>query len=411
MKSNIPVASVRLLPKKEESVLRFHPWIFSGAVATVEGDVCDGALVSVFSHRGEPLGVGHWGLGSIAVRMLSFISNEAIDLSYWESRLASALSLRQSANLLRLDGEERSRNNVYRLVHGEGDLLPGLIVDIYGTTAVIQAHSMGMHYSRMDIARALVNVYQSFGIQDTLTAVYYKSSNTLPSKEARELCEDAFLYGSSLMEVVWENGVKFLPDWLKGQKTGFFIDQRDNRVLVEQYASKRTVLNAFCYTGGFSLYALRGGAKQVDSLDSSSKAMYLTEEHVRLNFGDCPRHHSITQDAFDYLDTMPDNIYDMIILDPPAFAKHRKVLRNALIGYRRINAQAIKKIAPGGILFTFSCSQAVSREEFRLAVFTAAAATGRHARILHQLTQPVDHAVSIYHPEGEYLKGLVLEID
>lgn len=411
MTHKVITATAKLLPRKEESILRFHPWIFSGAIASVEGEVYDGALVRVCSHKGEPLGVGHWGDGSIALRMLSFISNEDIDASYWENRLSSALVLRKQAGLLRLDAPEGERNNVYRLVHGEGDQLPGLIIDVYGSTAVMQAHSMGMHYSREAIAEALIRVYDEICGKGVLDAIYYKSSSTLPTREARELCEDGFLYGHSEAQVVWENGIRFLPDWLKGQKTGFFVDQRDNRALVEQYARGRSLLNAFCYTGGFSLYALRGGAMQVDSLDSSSKAMYLTEEHVRLNFGDCPQHHSITQDAFEYLEQMPEHKYDMIILDPPAFAKHRKVLRNALIGYRRINTQAFKKVAPGGIIFTFSCSQAVSREEFRLAVFTAAATSGRHVRILHQLTQPLDHAVSIYHPEGEYLKGLVLEVD
>lgn len=411
MINNIIAATVKLLPRKEESILRFHPWVFSGAIGTIEGEVYDGALVRVNSQKGEPLGVGHWAEGSIAVRMLSFISNEEIDASFWEARLSAALSLRIRAGLIRSAEAKEGENNVYRLVHGEGDQLPGLVIDVYGNTAVVQAHSMGMHYSREAVAAALVRVYDELCGPNVLSAIYYKSSSTLPTRIARENCEDGFLYGHSEAQAVWENGIQFMPDWLRGQKTGFFVDQRDNRSLVEHYAKGRTLLNAFCYTGGFSLYALRGGAKQVDSLDSSAKAMYLTEEHVRLNFGDCPQHHSITQDAFEYLEQMPEHRYDMIILDPPAFAKHRKVLRNALIGYRRINAQAFRKIAPGGILFTFSCSQAVSKEEFRLAVFTAAAASGRHVRILHQLTQPLDHAVSIYHPEGEYLKGLVLAVD
>lgn len=407
MKNTTPI--IKLLPKKEESLLRFHPWIFSGAIASIEGEIHDGAIIQVTSHRGEPLGIGHWGDGSIAVRMLSFISNDIIDSSYWEGKLLSALSLRLNTGLISLQNEKP--NNVYRLVHGEGDQLPGLIIDVYGETAVIQAHSMGMHLSREDIAKALFQVYQELPKEYQIKSIYYKSSSTLPTKEARETCEDGFLYGHSEASPVWENGIKFLPDWLKGQKTGFFIDQRDNRSLVEYYAKGKTLLNAFCYTGGFSLYALRGGATKVDSLDSSSKAMYLTEEHVKLNFGICNRHYSITQDAFEYLEQMPEGMYDMIILDPPAFAKHRKVLKNALIGYRRINSQAFRKIAPGGIIFTFSCSQAVSKDEFRLAVFTAAANSGRHVRILHQLTQPIDHPVSIYHPEGEYLKGLVLQVD
>lgn len=402
---------VKLLPRKEESILRFHPWIFSGAIASVEGEVYDGAIVQVASHKGEPLGIGHWADGSIAVRMLSFISNEEIDASFWENRLSAALELRIKMGLIRSKDDRRKGNDVYRLIHGEGDQLPGLIIDIYGQTAVIQSHSMGMHLCREAITDAIVAVYQDLLPSSPLQAVYYKSSGTLPTKESRELCEDGFLYGHSEAIPVLENGIQFLPDWIRGQKTGFFIDQRENRELVEQYAKGKTILNAFCYTGGFSLYALRGAAKQVDSLDSSSKAMYLTDKHVELNYGDCPRHHSITQDAFEYLDQMPEGQYDMIILDPPAFAKHRRVLKNALIGYRRINSQAFKKIAPGGILFTFSCSQAVSKEEFRLAVFTAAAASGRHVRILHQLTQPIDHPINIYHPEGEYLKGLVLQVE
>ncbi len=405
------ITNVRLLPRKEESLLRFHPWVFSGAVASVDGAVQDGDLVRVLSHRGDSLGVGHWAEGSIAVRMLSFIANEEIDEAFWQSRLASALALRISSGLLREDDPEATRSNVYRLTHGEGDQLPGLIIDVYGDTAVMQAHSMGMHHSREVVAQALMQVYAEMLGADSLKAVYYKSSGTLPSREQREACTDDFLIGHTKTSPVWENGIRFLPDWLRGQKTGFFVDQRDNRSLVEHYAKGRRVLNAFCYTGGFSLYALRGEALRVDSLDSSSKAMYLTEEHVRLNFGDTPEHRSITQDAFEYLEQMPEGEYDLIILDPPAFAKHRKVLRNALIGYRRINAQAFKKVAPGGIIFTFSCSQAVSKEEFRLAVFTAAASSGRHVRILHQLTQPIDHPVSIYHPEGEYLKGLVLRVD
>ena len=343
--------------------------------------------------------------------MLSFISNEEIDASYWENRLSAALELRIKMGLIRSKDDRRKENDVYRLIHGEGDQLPGLIIDIYGQTAVIQSHSMGMHFCREAITDAIVAVYQDLLPSSPLQAVYYKSSGTLPTKESRELCEDGFLYGHSEANPVLENGIQFLPDWIRGQKTGFFIDQRENRELVEQYAKGKTILNAFCYTGGFSLYALRGDAKQVDSLDSSSKAMYLTDKHVELNYGDCPRHHSITQDAFEYLDQMPEGQYDMIILDPPAFAKHRRVLKNALSGYRRINSQAFKKIAPGGILFTFSCSQAVSKEEFRLAVFTAAAASGRHVRILHQLTQPIDHPINIYHPEGEYLKGLVLQVE
>ncbi len=403
-------SKITLYKGKEASLGRLHPWVFSGAIARVEGEPKEGDLVTVYSSRGEELGQGHYANGSIAIRMLSFVIGENINQDFWLERLASALRLRISCQLLEEENQER-QNNIYRLVHGEGDQLPGLVIDIYGTTAVMQAHSMGMHLNREVIAEALMKVYEEFCGKDVLQAVYYKSEGTLPTKEQREDCTNGFLIGQSEQSVVYENGIKFLPDWLRGQKTGFFVDQRDNRSLVEFYARHRKVLNAFCYTGGFSLYALRGGAERVDSLDSSSKAMYLTEEHVRLNFGDCQRHRSITQDAFEFLETMPENEYDLIILDPPAFAKHRKVLRNALIGYRKINTQAFQKIASGGILFTFSCSQAVSKEDFRLAVFSAAAASGRHVRILHQLTQPADHPVSIYHPEGEYLKGLVLQVD
>ncbi len=402
---------ITLYKGKEASLGRLHPWVFSGAIGRMEGDPQEGDLVRVFSSRGEELGLGHYAQGSIAVRILSFVLGEEINEDFWLERFASALRLRISCGLLN-DDDTPARNNVYRLIHGEGDQLPGLVIDVYGRTAVMQAHSMGMHLQREVIAKALMQVYEEFCGKGVLEAVYYKSEGTLPTKEQRELCSDGFLIGQTEQEVVFENGIKFLPDWLRGQKTGFFVDQRDNRSLVEHYAQGRKVLNAFCYTGGFSLYALRGGAERVDSLDSSAKAMYLTEEHVRLNFGDdCERHRSITQDAFNFLETMPENEYDLIILDPPAFAKHRKVLRNALIGYRKINTQAFQKIASGGILFTFSCSQAVSKEDFRLAVFSAAAASGRHVRILHQLTQPADHPVSIYHPEGEYLKGLVLQVD
>ena len=405
---------LHLLPRKEESLLRFHPWVFSGAIASIDGSPRDGDLVEVLDSRGRALGTGHYALGSIAVRMLSFDPQEPIDQAFYQGRLRAALKLRASMGLIRPEVEGNSSpNTTYRLVHGEGDGLPGLIIDIYASTAVVQAHSMGMHEARQMIAEALIAVY---GTEDTLTppleAVYYKSETTLPTRDMRQMAEDGFLIGHTEASYVWENGLKFIPDWVKGQKTGFFIDQRDNRSLLRAYAPNRRVLNAFCYTGGFSVYALASGAARVDSLDSSGKAMYLTEQHVALNFGkDCSRHRSITQDAFDYLEQMPEHEYDLIILDPPAFAKHRKVLRNALIGYRKINSLAFRKIAPGGIVFTFSCSQAVSKEEFRLAVFTAAASSNRRVRILHQLTQPVDHPINIYHPEGEYLKGLVLYVE
>ncbi len=403
--------TVHLHPRKEESLQRLHPWIFSGAIARIEGQPSEGSLVEVRDSRGTSHGFGHYASGSIAVRMLTFEPSTEIDRTFYHKRLSEALRLRLSSHLLRPEGTELP-NTCYRLVHGEGDGLPGLIIDVYGSTAVMQAHSLGMHLIRQMLAEVLMEVYQSEGAPIPLEAVYYKSETTLPTQELRELAEDGFLIGHSEAQPVYEHGIRFIPDWLKGQKTGFFIDQRDNRQLVADYASGRRVLNAFCYTGGFSIYALHAGAQQVDSLDSSAKAMYLTEEHVALNFGkDCPRHRSITQDAFEYLEQMPQDAYDLIILDPPAFAKHRKVLRNALMGYRKINTLAFKKVAPGGIVFTFSCSQAVSKEEFRLAVFTAAASSGRRVRILHQLTQPVDHPINIYHPEGEYLKGLVLYVE
>ena len=405
--------TLRLHPRKEESVLRFHPWIFSGAIDSFSAPVEDGDLVSVVDSKGRPLGTGHFGGGSIAVRLLSFNAEEVIDRAFYKRRLEAALRLRLSCDLVRPVGFSDSPNTTYRLVHGEGDSLPGLIIDVYDRTAVVQAHSLGMHQARQTIAEVLWEVFAEAGDPVLpLEGVYYKSETTLPTRDMRELASDGFLIGHTEAAPIYENGVRFTPDWLKGQKTGFFIDQRDNRALVAHYAKGRTVLNAFCYTGGFSIYALHAGAKRVDSLDSSAKAMYLTEQHVALNFGtDCPRHHSVTEDAFDYLERMPEGEYDLIILDPPAFAKHRKVLRNALIGYRKINSIAFKKVAPGGIVFTFSCSQAVSKEEFRLAVFTAAAASGRKVRILHQLTQPVDHPINIYHPEGEYLKGLVLYVE
>ena len=405
--------TLRLHPRKEESVLRFHPWIFSGAIASFSAPVEDGDLVSVVDSKGRPLGTGHFGGGSIAVRLLSFDAEEVIDRAFYKRRLEAALRLRLSCDLVRPVGSSDSPNTTYRLVHGEGDSLPGLIIDIYDRTAVVQAHSLGMHQARQTIAEVLWEVFAEAGDPVLpLEGIYYKSETTLPTRDMRELASDGFLIGHTEAAPIYENGVRFTPDWLKGQKTGFFIDQRDNRALVAHYAKGRTVLNAFCYTGGFSIYALHAGAKRVDSLDSSAKAMYLTEQHVALNFGaDCPRHHSVTEDAFGYLERMREGEYDLIILDPPAFAKHRKVLRNALIGYRKINSIAFKKVAPGGIVFTFSCSQAVSKEEFRLAVFTAAAASGRKVRILHQLTQPVDHPINIYHPEGEYLKGLVLYVE
>ncbi|KGN80108.1 SAM-dependent methyltransferase [Porphyromonas gulae] len=396
--------SITLLPNKEESVRRFHPWIFSGAIASISGNPAEGDPVRIFSSKHEPLGIGHYEKGSIAVRMLSFDIDMVLDVSFWEERLSATFRLRSALGLIRYD-DTRSKNTAYRLVHGEGDGLPGLIIDVYGHTAVMQAHSVGMHHARTDIAKALITT--TTGLVD---AVYYKSDSTLPFKAGLESA-DGFLIGSAQAEAEYENGLLFLPDWIKGQKTGFFIDQRENRALLEEYASGRKVLNMFCYSGGFSLYAMRGGACSVHSVDSSARAVHLLEKNMALNFAGDSRHHSYAADAFRFLDEMEVGAYDLIVLDPPAFAKHRKVLRNALIGYRKLNAAAFRKIAPGGVLFTFSCSQAVSREEFRLAVFTAAASAGRKVRILHQLTQPADHPINIYHPEGEYLKGLVLYVE
>ena len=390
---------VRLRPGKDASLQRFHPWVFSGAIARLPKDIEEGDLVRVVTADGTVAGVGHYQIGSIAVRMLSF-EDEVIDSDFYARRLEQALALRQTLGLARED------NNTYRLVHGEGDFLPGLVVDIYGHTAVLQAHSPGMHFARLDIAERLIELPGA-----NIANVFYKSETTLPYKADLDPV-DQYIVGHYDGSVSTENGLQFNIDWLKGQKTGFFVDQRDNRALLAGYARGRRVLNMFCYTGGFSVYALAGGATVVDSVDSSAKAIALTEANVTLNFGDNEtRHRAFAQDAFKFLDNMEDGAYDLIVLDPPAFAKHRSAIPNALRGYQRLNAKAMAKAAAGTILFTFSCSQAVNREQFRLAVFSAAAQTGRRVRILHQLTQPADHPVNIYHPEGEYLKGLVLYIE
>ena len=382
---------------KEQSLERFHPWVFSGAVAHIPDNIEEGDTVKVLSYDGKTIGTGHYQIGSIMVRMLAW-GDTVIDASLYRERLKAAYELRRALKLI------NRHNNAYRLVHGEGDFLPGLVVDVYGDTAVLQAHSPGMHFARDIIAAALVNLPDA-GIKN----VYYKSETTLPYKAHLDP-QNQYIIGQYSTNVAEENGLKFHVDWLKGQKTGFFVDQRDNRALLEKYSHNRKVLNMFCYTGGFSVYALRGGAKLVHSVDSSAKAITLTDDNVRLNFPDDTRHASYAEDAFKFLSAM-DTEYDLIILDPPAFAKHRSALKNALIGYRKLNAKAFEKIAPGGILFTFSCSQAVSREQFRLAVFSAAAQSKRKVRILHQLTQPADHPVNIYHPEGEYLKGLILYVE
>lgn len=387
-----------LKPKKEESLLRFHPWIFSGAIQSIQGKPAEGDLVEVYGSNNQFLAVGHYQIGSIAVRVLSFTPRQ-IDIDFWVERIQIAYQLRCFLKLAEIES-----NNTYRLIHGEGDNLPGLIIDMYAHTAVVQAHSVGMHHARHQIAEAMRQV-----MGDRLRNIYYKSEATLPFK-ANLGCEDGYLYGGEIEDIALENGLKFHVDWLKGQKTGFFVDQRENRSLLEHYSKGRSVLNMFCYTGGFSFYAMRGGAEVVHSVDSSAKAISLTNKNIELNFPGDTRHEAYAEDAFKYLERMGDN-YDLIILDPPAFAKHKNVLRNALQGYRKLNAIAFEKIKPGGIIFTFSCSQVVSKENFRLAVFSAAAQSGRSVRILHQLTQPADHPVNIYHPESEYLKGLVLYVE
>lgn len=389
---------IYLKPKKEESLLRFHPWVFSGAIQSMDQKPEEGDLVEVYSAGNRFLAIGHYQVGSIAVRVLSF-EKRPIDHAFWVERIGIAYRLRCMLGLA-----NRPDNNTFRLIHGEGDSLPGLVVDMYANTVVMQAHSVGMHKYRMEIAAALKEV-----IGDKLQSIYYKSETTLPYKADLD-SENGYLLGHNVDDIALENGLKFCVDWQKGQKTGFFVDQRENRKLLERYAKDRSVLNMFCYTGGFSFYAMRGGAKLVHSVDSSAKAIALTNRNVELNFPGDPRHQAFAEDAFKYLERMGDN-YDLIILDPPAFAKHKDVLRNALQGYRKLNAIAFEKIKPGGILFTFSCSQVVSKENFRLAVFSAAAQSKRNVRILHQLTQPADHPVNIYHPEGEYLKGLVLYVE
>ena len=379
---------------KEESLLRFHPWIFSGAIHHLDNNIEEGEVVRVVTEKGDFIAVGHFQQGSIAVRVLTFNDVE-IDDDFWTSRLQSALQMRLAIGLA-----NNPQTNAYRLVHGEGDLLPGLIIDIYGDTAVMQAHSIGMHLARHTIASALAKV-----MKEHISNIYYKSETTLSFMEP----ENGFLLGETDNNIAIENGLKFYVDWLRGQKTGFFVDQRENRSLLEKYAKDKNVLNMFCYTGGFSFYAMRGGAKSVHSVDSSAKAIELTRRNVELNFPNDPRHEAFCEDAFKYLDKISG--YDLIILDPPAFAKHRGALHNALKGYTRLNQKAFEKIEKGGILFTFSCSQVVTKEHFRNAVFTAAALAKRKVRILHQLHQPADHPINIYHPEGEYLKGLVLYVE
>ena len=390
---------VYLKPGKEESLKRFHPWVFSGAIAHFDGEPEEGEVVEIYTSKKEFIAKGHFQIGSIAVRVLSFCRDEAIDAGFWKRKLSIAYDMRRSIGIA-----GNPTNNTYRLVHGEGDNLPGLVIDIYARTAVMQAHSAGMHLDRMAIADALTEV-----MGDQIDNIYYKSETTLPFK-ADLYPENGFLKGGSADNIAMEYGLKFHIDWLKGQKTGFFVDQRENRSLLERYANGRSVLNMFCYTGGFSVYAMRGEAKAVHSVDSSAKAIELTDENIALNFPGDARHEAFCEDAFKYLDEH-DQQYDLIVLDPPAFAKHRAALRNALKGYTRLNVKGLQRIKKGGILFTFSCSQVVTKDQFRNAVFTAAAQAGRKVRILHQLHQPADHPINIYHPEGEYLKGLVLYVE
>ena len=390
--------NVYLKRGKEESLKRFHPWIFSGAIHHADEGIEEGEIVRVITADGAFIAVGHYQIGSIAVRVLSF-HDECIDISFWRASLESALQMRIAVGIA-----DSSQNNTYRLVHGEGDNLPGLVIDCYGDTAVMQAHSVGMHVSRMDICEALVQV-----MGNHIKNVYYKSETTLPFK-ADLGQENGFIYGNTNENMAVENGLRFHVDWLKGQKTGFFVDQRENRTLLEHYSKSKRVLNMFCYTGGFSVYAMRGEAELVHSVDSSAKAIELTKKNVELNFPGDMRHEAFCEDAFKYLDAN-DAKYDLIVLDPPAFAKHRGALHNALKGYTRLNVKGLQRIKKGGILFTFSCSQVVTKDHFRNAVFTAAAQAGRRVRILHQLHQPADHPINIYHPEGEYLKGLVLYVE
>ena len=390
--------NVFLKKGKDESLKRFHPWVFSGAISRIDDGIQEGDIVRVIGADGMFIALGHFQVGSIAVRVLSFEDIE-VDDEFWRKRLSSALAMRQGIGIA-----DNPENNTFRLVHGEGDNLPGLVIDCYGKTAVVQAHSVGMHVCREAIARQLVEV-----MGDRIENVFYKSETTLPFKAALGQ-ENGFLYGGCDDNVAVENGLKFHVDWLKGQKTGFFVDQRENRSLLERYSRGRTVLNMFCYTGGFSFYAMRGGARLVHSVDSSAKAIELTNANVALNFPGDSRHEAFCDDAFKFLDKA-DGKYDLIILDPPAFAKHRAALHNALKGYTRLNVKAFERIKPGGILFRVSCSPVVTKDNFRNAVFTAAALAKRNVRILHQLHQPADHPINIYHPEGEYLKGLVLYVE
>lgn len=395
------MAKIILKRGRENSLERFHPWVFSGAIAQIVGDVAEGDVVGVYSSDGRFLASGHYQIGSIAVRVLSF-DDSAINDGFWEAMLSRALAVRVATGLA-----DNANTNCYRLVHGEGDNLPGLIIDWYDGVCVMQAHSVGMFRAKRQICEALQKVYG-----DRLKAVYDKSSATAPFKAGLNLV-DGYLYKADGFDVnekvVTENGNKFWVNWSEGQKTGFFLDQRDNRALVGKYSEGKNVLNLFCYTGGFSIYALKGGAVSVESVDSSARAISLVDRNVELN--GYANHVSHVADAKEFLSQVREGKFDLMIVDPPAFAKHRGALKNALRAYQRLNAMAISKIASGGIIFTFSCSQVVDKEAFALAVFSAAAQCGRKVRIIDRLNQPSDHSVNIFHPEGEYLKGLVLYVE
>lgn len=413
---------------REDSLLRFHPWVFSGAIAQIVGEPAEGDIVGVFSQGGDFLAYGHYQIGSIAVRVLSFAGEDVLSPDFWKNMIARALRVRVAVGLacpvssaaepvspaaepVEATGlvREPALTNCYRLIHGEGDGLPGLIIDYYDGVCVMQAHSVGMFRAKGAICEALKSVYGP-----SLKAVYDKSSGTAPFKAGLDLV-DGYLYRSESFsddeQIVLENGHKFFVNWTEGQKTGFFLDQRENRALVGKYSRGRNVLNLFCYTGGFSVYALGAGAVHVDSVDSSRKAIDMVERNMFLNGFEPSRHTGYCADAIEFLRNVPEDKYDLMIVDPPAFAKHRGALNNALRAYQRLNAAAISKVAPGGLVFTFSCSQVVDKESFALAVFSAAAQTGRSVRILDRLNQPADHAVNIYHPEGEYLKGLLLYVE
>lgn len=382
---------VFLKKDKERSLLNFHPWVFSGAIAQKEQGIADGDLVEVFSADKRLLGTGHYNEGSIAVRLLTF-GDKGITPDFWITKIENAFNVRKSLGII------NEQTNAYRLLHGEGDGLPGLIIDIYNDTAVIQCHSKGMHFSRNEIAEALKQVFKN-----KLTTIYDKTDEKISNVQS------AFLLGNKTEDVVLENAVKFYVNWSEGQKTGFFNDQRDNRNLLQSLSANKNVLNLFSYSGGFSVYALKGGATNVDSVDSSAKAKAWCEKNVELNFNNAS-HTFYCEDAIDFL-KKTETKYDIMIVDPPAFAKHLNAVDKASIGYKNLNHEALKKIKPGGIIFTFSCSQVIDKQLFRKIIFKAAAQARRPVRILYQLTQPADHPVSVFHPEGEYLKGLVLKVD